>query len=458
MTKSPQKQSIFISYCHKDEDEKDQFIEHFSPLKDYFDVWHDRKIKTGDQWNDQIKTAIDNANMAVLLISKNFLNSEFIEEEELPYILDCQNKNDLKIYPIIIGHCFWEEYTCKDFKLNDTQVKLIDNKPLSEFEGKQRDKVIKEIITDIKNILLKSQQDSTKYDSDAKIDKDSHTGKIVPLLCDRDTHAGEFINFFIQNRKKCKKTPQFYFIHGQQTECPLSMIERLRYHEIKQYFDRKGETIRSPKIKPIKWPETGSFSFRKNELKKNLFSSITTNPYTYMENDYQLKDLYQSNYFEKYKNHVILLPHTLAADQWDQSLMKWYITEYWFDPTCMLDDMPQFLLFFSITCSYERKSFFFPVNLQKRIHKKLEKFTKTLDEKTYPNYLFEPLNKITKEHVRSWFRDHFDMLESIIETNISDIFKQSLEEANMSTVEEYLHKVLKDITINKGESYVHPKK
>jgi len=458
MNDNKQKPGIFISYSHEDEPEKDQLMEHLSVLTDnnIIDVWHDRKIETGDPWNDEIKTAIDRANMAVLLISKKFINSDFIKQEELPYILERMKNNGLKIYPIILGYCMWQEYTCNDFKLKETQVKPLDGKPLLEFEVQLRDKIIIDIVTDIKGILLNPQhQQKVSVISAAIKDKeDSNTGDIIPLLCDRDQHAGAFIDFFINERKKCKKTPQFYFILGLQSECPLSMIQRFRYHEVKQYFDSSGETIRSPRIKPIKWPESGNFDFRKKELKKNLFSAITNNHFKYMENDYQLTDLYQSNYFEKYKNHVVLIPHTLTADQWDQALMNWYITEYWFDPTCILDDMPQFLLFFSITCASVRKSVLFPINLQKRIHKKLIKFSKTLD-KTCPHYLFEPLNQITKEHVRSWFREHFEMQDSEIENEINILFENLPNEINMLTVEKRLMKIWKEMKKKKGETYVY---
>jgi hypothetical protein len=50
-----------------------------------FDVWEDSKISPGGDWYHEIQTSMDNAQATVLLISANFLNSEFIKNEEVPH-------------------------------------------------------------------------------------------------------------------------------------------------------------------------------------------------------------------------------------------------------------------------------------------------------------------------------------------------------------------------------------
>ncbi len=103
--------TVFISYNHKDEKEKDQLITHLGALQrnDLIDVWHDHRIKGGDDWKDEIKKAMERASVAILLISANFLSSDFIFEEEIPTFLQRQKSAEqLHIYPIIAKSCAWQ--------------------------------------------------------------------------------------------------------------------------------------------------------------------------------------------------------------------------------------------------------------------------------------------------------------------------------------------------------------
>ena len=75
---------IFISYSHKDKIWKDRLQSQLNVLEVQGDlsVWEDRQINLGDNWNTQINRAIEVANVAVLLISADFLTSKFILGEE----------------------------------------------------------------------------------------------------------------------------------------------------------------------------------------------------------------------------------------------------------------------------------------------------------------------------------------------------------------------------------------
>jgi hypothetical protein len=72
------------------------------------EIWHDGKIEVGGLWELEIERALANASAAVLLISANFMASTFIYENELPPILKRNAAAGLVIFPIFIGHCFYE--------------------------------------------------------------------------------------------------------------------------------------------------------------------------------------------------------------------------------------------------------------------------------------------------------------------------------------------------------------
>ena len=142
---------IFISYSHRDEAWKDLLVKHLKVLENQGLVarWDDRQIRAGDDWAQQIEQAAAQARLAILLISDDFLASKFIMQQEVPYFLQRRNQGDLIVFPIIITDCFWDIIDW----LKVIQVRPKDGKPLAEFEEAQRDKVIKEIVREIYNLL-----------------------------------------------------------------------------------------------------------------------------------------------------------------------------------------------------------------------------------------------------------------------------------------------------------------
>src|SRR3972149_7626222 len=70
---------IFYSYSHKDEKWREILEKHLSVLKheNIIDDWHDRKIMPGTEWEKQIKTSLDDAQVILLLISPDFLASNY---------------------------------------------------------------------------------------------------------------------------------------------------------------------------------------------------------------------------------------------------------------------------------------------------------------------------------------------------------------------------------------------
>ena len=137
----PRQKKLFISYSHKDESWKDRLMLHLNVLNNqaHFDIWEDRQIPPGGKWYQEIQTAINNSNIAILLISVNFLNSEFITSNEVPALLQKREAQGLKIVPLIITPCGWKHVSW----LSEINLLPKDGKPLSKCED------IDEILVDI---------------------------------------------------------------------------------------------------------------------------------------------------------------------------------------------------------------------------------------------------------------------------------------------------------------------
>jgi len=102
---------VFISYSHHDEAWKDRLVRHLRVLKleGNLEVWDDRRISAGDEWRGEIQNAMEHARVAVLLISADFLNSEFIRGTEVPRLLERHAKEGLRIIPLIVHPCPWQQ-------------------------------------------------------------------------------------------------------------------------------------------------------------------------------------------------------------------------------------------------------------------------------------------------------------------------------------------------------------
>jgi hypothetical protein len=105
--------SVFISYARADSTWLNRLLVHLRPLERArkLDVWHDGKIATGENWRSEIAMALSEASVAILLLTANFLASDFIYEHELQPLVKRMRTNGVVIFPVVVGHCLLDEET-----------------------------------------------------------------------------------------------------------------------------------------------------------------------------------------------------------------------------------------------------------------------------------------------------------------------------------------------------------
>lgn len=101
------KKSVFISYAHVDNKYLKRLKVHLKPLekKGVVEIWDDTKIEVGKEWKKEIEKALEKSAIAVLIISADFLASDFILDNELPPILSKAQLDGTKIVPVILKPC-----------------------------------------------------------------------------------------------------------------------------------------------------------------------------------------------------------------------------------------------------------------------------------------------------------------------------------------------------------------
>jgi len=126
---------VFISYSHNDIKFLNELLIHLKPLErmERVSSWSDLKIKPGSRWYIEIQKALALTKVAVLLVSKDFLASDFIHESELCPLLKAADENGVEIRWVLIKDCNWKKTPLKDY-----QAAFSPDKPLAR-KNRSRD-------------------------------------------------------------------------------------------------------------------------------------------------------------------------------------------------------------------------------------------------------------------------------------------------------------------------------
>lgn len=125
---------IFFSYSHKDEPFREQLETHLSMLKRQrlIKPWHDRMITAGDEWKGQIDDNLNAADIILLLVTANFLASDYCYDIEMTRATERHEIGEARVIPIILTPV--EGWTHSPFA--KLQVLPKDGKPVTKWENR----------------------------------------------------------------------------------------------------------------------------------------------------------------------------------------------------------------------------------------------------------------------------------------------------------------------------------
>lgn len=101
---------LFVSYSHKDELHRERLEAHLASLKRerVIETWHDRKLTAGDEWAKQIDENLKRADIVLLMISADFLASDYCHDLEMVTALERHERGEARVIPVIVRKCDWE--------------------------------------------------------------------------------------------------------------------------------------------------------------------------------------------------------------------------------------------------------------------------------------------------------------------------------------------------------------
>jgi len=134
---TPGRSTVFISYSHKDRKWLERLQVHLKPLEreGILSRWDDTMIMPGSQWRAEIKRALDSARVAILLISADFLASDFVRNNELPPLLEAARTDGATILPVILSPCrFMREESLARFQAVNDPTRPLNALPKAKQE------------------------------------------------------------------------------------------------------------------------------------------------------------------------------------------------------------------------------------------------------------------------------------------------------------------------------------
>ena len=144
------KQEIKLFYCYarKDKPLRDELEIHLSWLKRRYQLtnWHDREILPGEEWEQAIDENLNTAHLILLLISPDFMASDYCFGKEMRRALERHKEGTCRVIPIILRPTYWGDAPFSSIQLLPTNAKPITSWP-------NPDEAFQDVVTEISHTI-----------------------------------------------------------------------------------------------------------------------------------------------------------------------------------------------------------------------------------------------------------------------------------------------------------------
>jgi ABC-type phosphate transport system substrate-binding protein len=237
------KLKIVLCYAREDRKILQGLEKHLAPLihGDKIEIWSDCKIEAGEDWEDTLINNLEKADIILLLISSDFLDSKYCISKEMSLALERKEKKEVSIIPIILRHCDWKSYS----QLKCLQVLPEAGKPVISRDW-NFDEALANVTDGLRKIIKKSQERKILIDN--ILIKDSCQGtSVLPI---KNSSKSNLLNYIIASGATVSLLAFFAFAYDFTKSCSIG-----------QYKSNFASCSYYPKVKDAQSNISGIFKY-----------------------------------------------------------------------------------------------------------------------------------------------------------------------------------------------------
>jgi hemoglobin-like flavoprotein len=190
--------TIFISYSSKDQKWLEEFKDALRPgeIRDKYSVWSSRQIPAGKKWDRQIDENLSVAKVALVLVTPDYLASEYVAKNELPQLLDRRSNRGLDLFWVPIEPV--KDVDLKLANLYEIEAACPKDRPLSRLAEQDVQQTIGAICEQIIRSVDSDLTDLTRRE--LKLDVSRALGRDV-VVCE-EIELGDFSILYKARRNR----------------------------------------------------------------------------------------------------------------------------------------------------------------------------------------------------------------------------------------------------------------
>jgi len=231
---------VFYSYAHEDEPLRDELEKQLSILKrqNLIRTWHDRQITAGAEWGQDISDHLNTADLILLLISANFIASDYCWDIELQRAIQRHDAGEACVIPIILRAVEWRTALFSKLKALPTDGRAVTSWPI-------RDEAFADIAKGISGVIEKIHAGNgfTSNEMDDTPDEELSIPRLLPYLCNRSQQERELSDALQRHQRENPRRPFVCIIPGDDGECHQEFLDRMELTAIPRMLNLESKHL-----------------------------------------------------------------------------------------------------------------------------------------------------------------------------------------------------------------------